>query len=483
MIQAKKSVFSQLCWFMGVYFVLWVGYAAVRLGVPMDSAEAFVWGSEWTFGTNKHPFLSGWLAQVVLMLVPDPSVATGVLSAGCVCCALFFTYKLAKCFLKEQSALLASLFLMGTIYYTTSAPEYNVNVLGIALLPAFFYVFYLATEQEKWTHWIGVGVLAGLLIITKYTNIVFLASAGLYVLCTSKRRVLMTKGPYVAGLCFLCVIAPHLWYLPQVYDIVTGYYESRSVPAKGMALVISLGRFLGAQVLAGLGTLILLGILAWKQKKLPHFKKCPKYLVFVGVLPLCLFLVLGVCKGAQLKSMWGYGTLGLLPMIGLSMMQPITQKVFKQMRTICGILLIVLPLGMVVADSVHVSSRQHFDGLKFARELDAVWQRNVATPLLFVGGDVFLASQIYLYAPDHPHVVFFMDVEKNPWIDQDAFIQKGALVVTDNLQDYEHYQTLYPTLMPPDEKVVVMKNRLGKTKEKTVYIGILFPDDGDSDDQ
>ena len=128
--------------------------------------------------------------------------------------------------------------------------------------------------------------------------------------------------------------------------------------------------------------------------------------------------------------------MGILPLIGLTMMQPLTQKVFKQMRTVCAVLLIALPFGMVIADSVHVSSRLHFDGQKFARELDALWQRNVATPLLFVGGDVFLSSQMYLYAPDHPHVVFYMDLEKNPWIDQDAFIQKGALVVTDNVQDY-----------------------------------------------
>ena len=479
----QKSIFSQLCWFMGVYFVLWVGYAALRIGVPMDSAEAFVWGSEWTFGTNKHPFLSGWLAQIVLMLVPNPSVATGVLSAGCVCCALFFTYKLATCFLKEQSALLASLFLLGTIYYTTSAPEYNVNVLGIALLPAFFYVFYLATEHEKLSYWLGVGCLAGLLMITKYTNLLFLGAAGLYILCTGKkRRLLLTKGPYVAGCCFCAVMAPHLWYLPEVYDTVTAYYDSRSVPAKGGSLVVSLVRFLGAQVLAALGTLILLAILAVKQKRLPQFKKCPRYLVFIGVLPLCLFMLLGICKGAQLKSMWGYGTLGILPLIGLTMMQPLTQKVFKQMRTVCAVLLIALPFGMVIADSVHVSSRLHFDGQKFARELDALWQRNVATPLLFVGGDVFLSSQMYLYAPDHPHVVFYMDLEKNPWIDQDAFIQKGALVVTDNVQDYEHYQILYPKLMPPDEKQIILKNRLGKTKQKTVYVGILFPNDGDDHD-
>ena len=59
--------------FLSLHFILWsVLPILFRANLPMDSAEALIWGFIGEWGTNKHPPLSGWLADVIYQITKTP---------------------------------------------------------------------------------------------------------------------------------------------------------------------------------------------------------------------------------------------------------------------------------------------------------------------------------------------------------------------------------------------------------------------------
>jgi hypothetical protein len=52
--------------FLFIHFIIWsVLPIILRPNLPMDSAEALVWGFIGEWGTNKHPPVSGFFANLI----------------------------------------------------------------------------------------------------------------------------------------------------------------------------------------------------------------------------------------------------------------------------------------------------------------------------------------------------------------------------------------------------------------------------------
>ena len=60
--------------FLFFHLVIWsVLPVILRPNLPMDSAEALVWGFVGEWGTNKHPPVSGFFASLIFDLTSQPS--------------------------------------------------------------------------------------------------------------------------------------------------------------------------------------------------------------------------------------------------------------------------------------------------------------------------------------------------------------------------------------------------------------------------
>ena len=130
----KERVQKLLILFLGLHFVLWSLVGMIRMSLPVDTAEALVWGGEWTFITNKHPYLSGWVAEIFFTLFGgNGRVAMAILAAFCSTAAIWFVYRLARQFTDRPRAVAAALLLEGCIYYSAYSLKYNCNVLSAAL--------------------------------------------------------------------------------------------------------------------------------------------------------------------------------------------------------------------------------------------------------------------------------------------------------------------------------------------------------------
>ena len=99
--------------FLSLHFIIWsILPILLRNNLPMDSAVALVWGFIGEWGTNKHPPLSGFLANLIYQLTHTP-YSLYVLSQMMIVGAFIYIYKLAKEFLNKEKALLATLVMEG----------------------------------------------------------------------------------------------------------------------------------------------------------------------------------------------------------------------------------------------------------------------------------------------------------------------------------------------------------------------------------
>ena len=94
----------------------------------------------------------------------------------------------------------------------------------------------------------------------------------------------------------------------------------------------------------------------------------------------------------------------------------------------------------------------------------------------YVGGSVWLASTVGVYAHNHPHVLFLMSPKDNPWIDMADVKEKGILVVTEDLWEYENYQKTFANLSKPEVYLLKAKNILGKERQHKLYYGSIKGD-------
>lgn len=456
-------------WFLGAHFVLWAILICLRTSIPMDTAEALVWGGEWTFGTNKHPFLSGWVIEGLFQTLGSLRFTAAIASALCTTVGLWAVWHLARLFVSPQKAVFAAALLEGCLYYGLCATEYNVNVLSVALVPLFLWRFYRATQTQKVMAWLGGGVLAAALMLTKYTNGVFLCCAAVYLIFYA-RQSFSRIGFYMAVLVGAGLCLPHLMYLIQTDFAVLSYYGMRA--GKAGAWYHHLWyplQFLGAQVLALYG--LWLACLYFYKRKALLSKAVSPYVLIMGLGPLVLCMLVSFIGGIRLKSMWGFACLSLFP---LMVMMIVHHPPLIFLRRFVWTLLVGQVVALAVVNAVHISPRKDFNAKEFALKIAGQWEKTQGTPLAFVGGDIWLASQVSLNLPNRPRVFIEMDPIQCPWLDEKAVRAKGVLVLSANEDVFSVWQEKYGLVLKTRWRVV-FKNAFGKTKTKDFWSGILLP--------
>lgn len=469
--------------FLAVHFAVWVLAPMVRPNIPMDSAEAVVWGSEWAFGTNKHPFLGGWLAQISYLVFQNPDLAVYVLSQLCVLIGFIYIYKIGRLFLSADKALLSVLFLEGTIYYGICSVEFNVNVLSLAVVPPMMYYFYRALNSGRSRMWVLTGILMAAALMSKYTNGIFLIAMGLYLISTKQGRAQFKKpGMYIAGAVCLLVCLPHLFWLmqndfyPFVYLISrTGADESHSFFVSHFFWPV---KFAAAQMFAmaltwvGFCVLYIIGgKVSWRG-----FKKMPPFLTFMGIVPLLIWILISAAAGVKLKSMWGFAFVSLIPMILFYASDFKDTLRFQKRGVLLAYVMMVLMAASCIGTTLcHTSNRANFPGRDFAVRMKTLWREKYQTPLKYTGGDIWFGSLLYVYLPEKPRVLIQMNPSAAPWIDINDLQTCGAIVMADNPDEYAAFQSRIAGVPDPTVMPYKIKSKFGKEKTVLIHYGILPP--------
>ena len=148
--------------FLLAHFLVWSCIPLSRQTLPMDSIEAVIWGQNGGWLTNKHPPLSGYVANIFYNMFFGYNISMYILSQVCILIGFIYIYKLARLFISERRATLSVLLLEGVIYYGFTSIEFNVNILSLALWPATVYYYYKALHDDKLYQWFVLALLIGL---------------------------------------------------------------------------------------------------------------------------------------------------------------------------------------------------------------------------------------------------------------------------------------------------------------------------------
>lgn len=467
--------------FLTLHFLVWTLLPLLRYSLPMDSIEAVVWGQYCDFGTNKHPPLSGFLAYWFYALGGGRHIMIYALSQVCVLLGFVYIYKLACNFLSKEKAAFAVMLLEGVIYYGFSAPEYNVNVVSLALWPMTVYYFYKALQGGKNYDWIFTGLFAGLNLLNKYVSGVLLLAMLIYMLVDkSARRKFLTFGPYLTATVAIAVVAPHIYWLWQHDFFVISYFLGRGESA-GFAsfpllrhIVYPL-KFLAAQAVFGLGALLIYFIATRKAEKEAVAVSADDklFLQILGLAPLLIMLAVSMLGGIKFKSMWGF-PLWYMGGIMLFAFFPryITENVKRRLFVGVYIIMLLMATALACVYTFNKSDKLHLNAPEYALTMENLWRQNAdGKPFKYVAGDVWWTDNVALYAPSVPKPVIWGDIAKNPWFDEADFNASGALVLATGKEEYNGLKKVLDNLSEPQIIEVDCKNPVGKIKRKTIYYG------------
>ena len=246
----KKNFF----YFMIINIAVWSLVPLLRLSLPLDTQEALIWGRDYFLGTPTHPPFSGWLAWPFYTVFLKFEGAMYLLSQLCVATGLIYIYRLAKQFVGEQKAVLATMLQFGIIYYDFSSVEYNVNVVSLSLWPMCAFYFWQAYKDNKWSDWLLFGLFAGFNLLNKYVGGILLFALIVFILYEkSARKILLNPKAYVASIFALWIFIPHAYWLYETNFVSFDYIFGRSSGGKYAGTwfghIIYPLKFIGAQIL------------------------------------------------------------------------------------------------------------------------------------------------------------------------------------------------------------------------------------------
>jgi 4-amino-4-deoxy-L-arabinose transferase-like glycosyltransferase/membrane-associated phospholipid phosphatase len=264
------------------------------------------------------------------------------------------------------------------------------------------------THHPSLIYWILLGISIGCGLLTKYTMALFYLSAFLFLLLLKEqRKVLFTKGPYVAFLISLIVFSPVIIWNTH-HDWVTFRHTAGQVQmAKGVQLSLkSFFEFFGSQL--GIITpflFIIMGVSLWKLRNQPEGA-----FLFWFSIPIIAFFLLKSIQG-KVQANWalpGYIT-------GIIAFSVYSIKRFYSEGKSMKIFIVTAVLLSVIATSVgHYSSLLSLPGKmdptnrirgwkELGTEVTKIYEGMSAIRPTFIFSDGYqMSSELAFYVKGHP---------------------------------------------------------------------------------
>src|SRR3984957_2260057 len=260
------------------------GVAAAMLPLSADEAYYWLWSKHLAAGYFDHPPMIAWLIRAGTALFGDTPFGvrmTGVLLS---LPASWFVWRGAASILKDEdraalAALLFNLTLMAAVELLAATPD----MPSVVTSAGFVYCLARVQASGKGALWIGVGIAAGLGLLSKFSMLFLGAGAFAWlVLDRDARRWLVTPWPWAAAVLALLIFVPNLlWQSKHHWETFAFQFGRVST---GHFTLRFLGEFLGAQF--GLATPLIFVLMAtglWRATRLSSSRLLLALLVWVGL--------------------------------------------------------------------------------------------------------------------------------------------------------------------------------------------------------
>lgn len=400
--------------------------------LPLDTLELLGWGQEWQWGYYKHPPLGAWLGEIALQLSGGHPYGLYVLAQSCVVVTLIYVWRTARMFLPPHAAVIAAVLLEGGYFYTYLTPNFNMNTLQLPTWAALAYHFLQAMRgrDRDWLYW---GVCVALVMLTKYSGVLLIATCGLLLIATpAGRAALHRPGPWLGGAIAALLLMPHAAWLIEHGELPLRYLRSfdhsEAVPAY-MHVVEPL-RFAAAGVLGLLLSLLLfVPVYDRRGERLLQVRGDALLLVALCAGPLLLTMLYGAATGSRLKSTWAFPFFNLAGIVLFMLPTRLDRHRIARFAIALAAVALITAAGHVAYKTASDRSKTAFDGPALGAAISAAWSQRFDTPLAIVAGDHVTTAIVSTYAPSRPSMLVGGDLALSLWLTADDLARDGFAVV------------------------------------------------------
>ena len=426
-----------LLFLIGVVLLVGVIPACIFHSIPPDSAQNIAWGNAWSWGYDEHPPLGVWLLKWVITIFHNREWGTFISSAVCMIVTFIYVYRLGKLFLDHATALAATVISALCAYYFINVLlQYNQNIIMLPFWVMSTFYCWQAMRHPNWYHWIVLAIVAALSMLAKYESAIILLLELGYLFSHYRREY--TKYLIVSFVVFVLLLLPHIIWLIQTNFLPLHYLFSRSEVFHHSFLY----RHLYQPIVAFIGQLsniviIVIAIVIFcyidKIKKSDTNLSVMNYLVFLGWSPLLLVMAIAVIGGVDIKAEWGF------PLFILSVPAWFLwgRRMFQKtaLKLLLGLVLVIQIVGFVGYAVIHFKDKRvhhiNLPSYMLASTAQHYWQQKIGNLPIRYTGSLSGGIGYYLsaYLPSHPAFISHLSLSDSPWVNQQDFLKRGALLI------------------------------------------------------
>jgi len=264
---------------------------AGRFDLGVDEAHYALFGQWLDWSYFDHPPMVGWMQALAMALFGNGELALRLWPITLGAAAGLLTYRLARELFPEDSpwtAFLAVAVLESALIFQlvsmAMVPEDPLLVFGLGGALCLF----RAVRDDRLRDWLMVGLLFGLAGLSKYTAVVLVATALLFLLAERGWRGLLRPGPWLAATVAFVLILPVLWWNLRHDWISFAYQWGHGAPDRAWELPRFLLSFAG-QLLAYAPGIVIFGMAALWAARRERAHPGVRFSLLLAMPPLLLF--------------------------------------------------------------------------------------------------------------------------------------------------------------------------------------------------
>lgn len=275
--------------------------------LDVDEAQYWAWSQQLDWGYHSKPPLIAWFIAFSTHWLGHAEFAVRFFSPLSYAVSTAAIYLSAKELYDQRSAFWAALSWLLAPAISFSAAIISTDPFMLMFEALSFYALVKALKHQHILAWIGLGLCMGLSFLSKYTALFFMVSMAFYLLWSKPRRkLLLTKGPYLAVLISSLVLLPNLVWNLNHHFVAFNHVSEHNIALTQMGLhPLKLITFWLAQMammgpILGVAFVVQLIQLKWPLK--PE----PDKLLFSFIFPLFLAVSIEALL-VRAHSNWGVG--------------------------------------------------------------------------------------------------------------------------------------------------------------------------------
>ncbi len=438
---------------------LWTLLCGISHRAPdLDGLEELVWASSLELGYTKHPPAPSWFMHFLTQISGRPVWLTFFAGQIMSALALWFIWRLGCEFTTPRKALMATLVVSTSIYFSLRGTIYNHNTAQLWSIAAATWLFYRALRYQATSSWALLGAVCAIATMTKYSAFIQFAAFFCFMLRQGSFGKADTwKGLAWALAAYAVVISPHLYWLADNAFRPLLYADS-SLDARGYLDAFKHIVDFTLDQAARLSPMLVVWLAWWQWSRRRARALYPaeaaverkkyyaadlaawdrSFLLWVGLTPFLSTVLISALLGTRLVASWGTTFFILFGFYALWRMQGDERVNLRRIAVIVIAVHVLMAVGYALGRGPLAwyagrDSRSMFPGAIISAHMNDIWQQHVPhVPLTLIASDTWMGGNIAIHRGMHAQVFINGDYAESPWLDEHA-MDCGVLVVYSRL--------------------------------------------------